>query len=92
MPRRSECLRYEENDRGVPALTGPGLGLVYAAIETLPDKYKMPLVLFAIGGRDIKEIASDLQLKGATVKTRLFCAREKLREHLTGDQTAAPNT
>lgn len=64
---------------------------LYEAIETLPDKYKMPLALFAIGGYDIEEIASDLQLKSATVKTRLFRAREKLREHLTSNQTAAPN-
>lgn len=63
---------------------------LYEAIEILPDKYKMPLVLFAIGGYDIKEIASDLQLNGTTVKTRLFRAREKLREHLTVQQTAAP--
>ena len=39
----------------------------YEAIETLPEKYRMPLVLFAIGEYDIKEIASDLHLNGATV-------------------------
>lgn len=59
---------------------------LYEAIETLPEKYRNPLVLFAIGGYDIKEIASDLQLKGTTVKTRLFRAREKLREHLAEDR------
>jgi len=64
---------------------------LYEAIETLPEKYKTPLVLFAIGGYDIKEIATDLQLKGPTVKTRLFRAREILREQLTEDQSPVPN-
>lgn len=64
---------------------------LYDAIEILPDMYKVPMVLFAIGGYDIKEIASDLQLSGSTVKTRLFRAREKLREQLTGERRAVPN-
>jgi DNA-directed RNA polymerase specialized sigma24 family protein len=50
----------------------------YESIEILPEKYRMLLALFAIGGYDINEIASDLHLNGATVKTRLFRAREKL--------------
>jgi RNA polymerase sigma-70 factor (ECF subfamily) len=52
---------------------------LYEAIETLPEKYRSPLVMFAMGGYDVKEIAADLQLRTATVKTRLFRAREKLR-------------
>ncbi len=55
---------------------------LYEAIEALPAKYRTPLVLFAIGGFDVNEIATDLRLKGATVKTRLFRAREKLRQQL----------
>jgi RNA polymerase sigma-70 factor, ECF subfamily len=58
---------------------------LYEAIDTLPVKYRAPLVLFAFGGYDVREVASDLQLKSATVKTRLFRAREKLRERLQGD-------
>ena len=63
---------------------------LYEAIETLPEKYRMPLVLFATSGYDIIEIASDLHLNGATVKTRLFLVREKLRDHPAGDRTPSP--
>ncbi len=55
---------------------------LHEAIEALPAKYQTPLVLFAIGGYGVNEIATDLRLKGATVKTRLFRAREMLRRQL----------
>ncbi len=55
---------------------------LHEAIEALPAKYRTPLVLFAIGGYEVNEIATDLHLKGATVKTRLFRAREMLRRQL----------
>ncbi len=63
---------------------------LYEAIEALPAKYRTPLVLFAIGGFDVNEIATDLRLKGATVKTRLFRAREKLRQQLQEVPSPSP--
>ncbi len=36
---------------------------LYEAVETLPEKHRMPLMLFAIGGYDINEIACDLLLQ-----------------------------
>ena len=43
---------------------------LYEAAETLPEKYRMPLMLFAIGEYDINEIASDLHLNGASARMR----------------------
>lgn len=63
---------------------------LHEAIETLPVKYQTPLVLFAIGGYEVNEIATELCLKGATVKTRLFRAREMLRRQLREIQAPEP--
>ena len=57
---------------------------LYEAIDTLPDKYRLPLIFHAIGGYGVKRIASELALNSATVKTRLFRAREMLRSQLLG--------
>lgn len=63
---------------------------LHEAIESLPAKYQTPLVLFAIGGYEVNEIATELRLKGATVKTRLFRAREMLRRQLREIQAPEP--
>ncbi len=78
------------DDRSTPDTDRMAL---HEAIEALPAKYRTPLVLFSIGGYEVDEIASDLHLKRATVKTRLFRAREMLRRQLQetrdGDRIAA---
>jgi len=50
------------------------------AILTLPDEYREPLVLQVLGGFSTGEIASELGLTLPAVLTRLFRARNKLRE------------
>ncbi len=52
---------------------------LYESIEILPEKYRMPLVLFAIGRYDINEIASDLHLNGATARMRWETVRKICR-------------
>lgn len=52
-------------------------------IAALPEEYREPLVLQALGGFSSDEIASLLQLNVNTVNTRLFRARKLLRNHLT---------
>ena len=64
---------------------------LYEAIETLPDKYRLPLVFYSIGGYDVKKIASELELNSSTVKSRLFRAREMLRDRLLDDSVYAAN-
>jgi RNA polymerase sigma-70 factor (ECF subfamily) len=61
---------------------------LYEAIDSLPDKYRLPLIFHAIGGYGVKKIATELELNSATVKTRLFRAREKLRGRLL-DESAS---
>ncbi len=50
------------------------------AILQLPDEYREPLVMQVLGGLTTLEIAAELGLTQAAVLTRLFRARNKLRE------------
>ena len=53
--------------------------LVRSAINKLPDKLKIPLVLRDIEGFSYKEIADQLGTEVGTVKSRIFRARENLK-------------
>ena len=50
------------------------------AILMLPDDYRVPLVMQTLGGFTTAEIASELNLSVTAVLTRLFRARNRLRE------------
>lgn len=52
------------------------------ALQRLPEEYREPLLLQVIHGYSQKEIADHLGLSVAGAGTRLFRAREKLREML----------
>lgn len=47
-------------------------------IEALPQHYREPLVLQALLGHSVAEIATILELPSSTIMTRLFRARHKL--------------
>jgi RNA polymerase sigma-70 factor, ECF subfamily len=69
--------------QGDPALASDGdasLEDLRGAILRLPDEYREPLVLQVLGGLTTAEIAAELALTQAAVLTRLFRARNKLRE------------
>ena len=53
--------------------------LVRKAIDKLPEKLKVPLVMRDIDGLSYKEIADSLQTEVGTVKSRIFRARETLK-------------
>lgn len=55
---------------------------IEAAVGRLPEKYREPLVLRHAGDMTYDEIAEALELPLGTVKTRIFRAREALREDL----------
>ena len=57
---------------------------IEAALETLPDKQRLALVLFTIEGWPQKEIAELLDCSLETVKWNVFKARQRLREMLDG--------
>lgn len=55
------------------------------ALAALPANYREPLLLQVVHGHSQQEIADRLGLTSATVGTRLFRARAKLREALGGE-------
>ena len=55
---------------------------VWRAIDGLPDKLRVVIVLAAIEGHDIQEVSRLLRLPAGTVKSRLFLARKRLQESL----------
>jgi RNA polymerase sigma-70 factor (ECF subfamily) len=58
----------------------PEIADLRRAILALPDEYREPIVLQVLGGFSTGEIASELGLSVPAVLTRLFRARNKLRE------------
>ena len=55
---------------------------LWRAIDALPEKLRLVIVLASIEGHDIGEVAALLRLPPGTVKSRLFLARRKLKELL----------
>jgi RNA polymerase sigma-70 factor (ECF subfamily) len=53
--------------------------LVRSAIDKLPEKLRIPLVLRDIEGLSYKEIADQLGTEVGTIKSRIFRARESLK-------------
>jgi RNA polymerase sigma-70 factor (ECF subfamily) len=87
-------LEFEDGtgEREVASL-GPGPETLYlegefedrisAAVQSLPEKYREPIVLRHAAELSYEEIAEALELPIGTVKTRIFRAREALRRSLT---------
>jgi RNA polymerase sigma-70 factor (ECF subfamily) len=55
---------------------------LWRAIDLLPEKLRIVIVLAAIEEHDVREIAKLLRLPEGTVKSRLFLARQRLKELL----------
>jgi RNA polymerase sigma factor (sigma-70 family) len=55
---------------------------LYRAIDALPEKLRVVVVLAAIEGHDLREVARLLNVPEGTVKSRLFLARKGLAESL----------
>ena len=56
---------------------------LWQAIDTLSDKLRVVIVLAGIQGHDIREVAALLELPEGTIKSRLFSARQQLKERLS---------
>jgi RNA polymerase sigma-70 factor (ECF subfamily) len=60
--------------------------VIAKAIETLPPKYRMPIVLRDVEGKSYEEVAAILELGLGTTKSRINRGRgllkEKLRDHI----------
>jgi RNA polymerase sigma-70 factor, ECF subfamily len=55
---------------------------LWAAIDSLPEKLRVAIVLANIEGHDTSEVAVLLGVPVGTVKSRLFLARQRLKEIL----------
>jgi RNA polymerase sigma-70 factor (ECF subfamily) len=93
LARRKRYSDAELPDRADPN-PGPELlaerrdetGRLRAAIDALPDKYRVAVTLYHLQGRQYEEIARVLDLPMGTVKTHLFRAKELLRKRLSNGQ------
>jgi len=56
---------------------------LWRAIDALPEKLRLTIVLAGIQGHDIREVATLLDVPDGTVKSRLFLARKQLKERLS---------
>lgn len=57
-------------------------GRLQAALAELPDKFRLALLLSAMEGHTMEEVAALLGLPLGTVKSRIFVARKRLAEKL----------
>lgn len=55
---------------------------IWQAIDALPEKLRIVLVLASIDGHDVAEVARLLEIPEGTVKSRLFTARQQLKVEL----------
>lgn len=94
--RRREVLFYESADPGqvgpykvsedtleIMVRTEKG-DRVRSAIQSLPDRYRVPLVLAYYNEFTYGEIGHALDLNRNTVATLILRAKQRLREELTG--------
>jgi RNA polymerase sigma factor (sigma-70 family) len=83
---------FEGDDPGPEQLflEGEFKAEIESAVAELPDKYREPLVLRHAAEMSYDEIAEALELPLGTVKTRIFRAREALRQSL-GDILELPS-
>lgn len=55
---------------------------LWSAIDALPERLRLAIVLSSIEGHDTREVASLLRIPEGTVRSRLFLARKALAEKL----------
>lgn len=55
---------------------------LWTAIDALNEKLRVVIVLASIEGHDVREVAALLRIPEGTVKSRLFLARQRLKEAL----------
>ena len=81
---RSIFVPIKDTDENIGGFTKPSENIdvkevVQAAIEKLPEKLKVPLVMREMDGLSYKEIADQLFCEVGTIKSRIFRARETLK-------------
>jgi RNA polymerase sigma-70 factor, ECF subfamily len=80
--REREQAKISEVPTAADAATRQRSADLWHAIDALPDKLRIVVVLGSIEGHDLREVAALLGLPHGTVKSRLFLARKRLKEYL----------
>jgi RNA polymerase sigma-70 factor (ECF subfamily) len=85
--RRHPTVELDANDPGGPSTAETVAARdrseqLWRAIDALPEKLRLVIVLASIEGHDVKEVAALLGLPQGTVKSRMFSARQRLKEQL----------
>lgn len=70
---------YMEKEEAPNQLQDSG---IRSAVLSLPEKQRMPVVLFYVEGYSVTEIARILHVPEGTVKSRLSAARKQLKDFL----------
>jgi RNA polymerase sigma-70 factor, ECF subfamily len=63
--------------------------MLWEAIDALPEKLRSVVVLASIEGHDMEAVGRLLGIPEGTVKSRLFLARQRIKEHLQWLNTTA---
>ncbi|HEY4276305.1 MAG TPA: RNA polymerase sigma factor [Rhizomicrobium sp.] len=69
-------------DPEAEALRSEVRGLLEKAIDGLPEDFRIVFILREVEGCSVEETAAQLQVNAQTVRTRLFRARQSLRQSL----------
>ena len=69
-------------DPEAEALRSEVRGLLEKAIDALPEDFRIVFMLREVEGFSVEETASQLEINAQTVRTRLFRARQCLRQEL----------
>lgn len=89
---KSPFLHFRSNEEkefllcSIPALEKVDYRPLYEAIDHLPEKYRLAVILYYFDDRDIAATAQILGIPSGTVKSRLDKARKLLKEAL-GNET-----
>lgn len=87
------CVPLDENAERIPLegqltedlmISREECQIVREAVRKLPDKYRLPILLFYMEELSQAEIASMLRISESAVKTRVHRAKNILREKLEG--------
>jgi RNA polymerase sigma-70 factor, ECF subfamily len=88
-----ECVASQDTELAIND-ADPEIVDLRRAILSLPEEYREPLIMQVLGGFSTAEIATELGLSVPAVLTRLFRARNKLRDLFGAEPVAgsAPAT
>ena len=85
---RSPLLQFKRNEdkeallQSIPSPEKTDYTQLYIAINNLPDKFRLTVILFYFCGMDTASTAAALRVPSGTVKSRLNKARRLLKEAL----------